>query len=94
MFFIAFLFFKIFLKPLWTFNLRCLLSKYLRQLLTLLSVHRRPIVILAPAVAVGPLQAAALLCGTGCLAVRTDLEVDVALDLILTLEEVIRGIHF
>ena len=49
---------------------------------------------LAPVVAVGPLQAAALLCGTGCLAVRTDLEVDIALDLILALEEVIRGIHF
>ena len=49
-------------------------------------MHRLPIPLLAPLVAVGPLPAAiALLCSTWRLAVRADLEADVALDLILAL---------
>ena len=56
------------------------------QLLALLSVHRLPVVLLAPLVAVGPLEARlALQPRTRFLAVRADLEADVALDLVLAL---------
>ena len=55
----------------------------------MLFVHRLPILLLALLVAVRPLQARlALVHGAGFLAVRADLEADVALDLILL---VLRG---
>ena len=61
-------------------------SKHLLQLLALLSVHCLLIPLLVPLVAVGPLPAAIALHNcTWCLAVRADLEADVALDLVLAL---------
>ena len=62
------------------------------QLLALLSVHRLPVVLLAPLVAVGPLEARlALQPRTRFLAVRADLEADVALDLVLAFGRRFRG---
>ena len=73
--------------PCCAFGPGCRLRQYdALQLLALLSVHRLPVALLAPLVAVGPLEARlALQPRTWFLAVRADLEADVALDLILTL---------